>query len=272
MLQSRTGASRVSRSTAQGAGAWRARGRRHAARLRWTDARAAASLRSVLVPGPPRVGRRRPRPARAVRHRRGRRRAAVLVDGDPGRRARRGVRAGCRGPRRLDQRRRRRRGAARTGARRDARRPAQRGRRRRGRARRAGAARARARASRSSRAASSRRASRGRRCASRSRTCSARARSSPRSTDLGIDHSSPEAAAAGEAFRALRGATRHLLAASGSGRELADAGSARRGAAAAAVDAASVVPVLRDGVFRRRSDRVEPGATAASSPRGASRA
>ena len=65
--------------------------------------------------------------------------------------------------------------------------------------------------------------------------------------DRGIDHSSPEAAAAAESFRALRGAARHLLTASGSGRELAD----RRDEvhAAAAVDAASVVPVLRDGLF-----------------------
>jgi 2-phosphosulfolactate phosphatase len=69
-------------------------------------------------------------------------------------------------------------------------------------------------------------------------------------TDRGIDHSSPEAAAAGESFRALRGAMRHLLAASGSGRELAQAGRADEVAAAAAVDAASIVPVLREGVFR----------------------
>jgi 2-phosphosulfolactate phosphatase len=69
-------------------------------------------------------------------------------------------------------------------------------------------------------------------------------------TDRGIDHSSPEAAAAGESFRALRGAMRHLLAASGSGRELAQAGRADEVAAAAAVDAASIVPVLRDGVFQ----------------------
>jgi 2-phosphosulfolactate phosphatase len=67
--------------------------------------------------------------------------------------------------------------------------------------------------------------------------------------DLGIDHCSPEAAVAGEGFRALRGATRHLLTASGSGRELADAGRKDEVLAAAAVDAASVVPVLRDGVF-----------------------
>jgi 2-phosphosulfolactate phosphatase len=67
--------------------------------------------------------------------------------------------------------------------------------------------------------------------------------------DLGIDHCSPEAAVAGEGFRALRGAARHLLTASGSGRELAAVGRADEVLAAAAVDAASVVPVLRDGVF-----------------------
>ncbi|KJL39373.1 2-phosphosulfolactate phosphatase [Microbacterium terrae] len=66
---------------------------------------------------------------------------------------------------------------------------------------------------------------------------------------LGIDHTSPEAAAAGESFRALRGAVRHLLTASGSGRELIDRGQRDEVLAAAAVDAASVVPVLRDGVF-----------------------
>jgi 2-phosphosulfolactate phosphatase len=65
--------------------------------------------------------------------------------------------------------------------------------------------------------------------------------------ERGIDHSSPEAAAACEAFRGLRGATRHLLTASGSGRELADRPDEVR--AAAAVDASSVVPVLREGVF-----------------------
>lgn len=66
-------------------------------------------------------------------------------------------------------------------------------------------------------------------------------------SDRGIDHSSPEAAAAAEAFRPLRGAMRHLLTASGSGRELADR--ADEVHAAAAVDASSVVPVLRDGTF-----------------------
>lgn len=70
-------------------------------------------------------------------------------------------------------------------------------------------------------------------------------------SDLGIDHSSPEAAAAGESFRALRGAARHLVAASGSGRELAlrEPPRPEEVHAAAAVDAASVVPVLRNGVF-----------------------
>lgn len=68
-------------------------------------------------------------------------------------------------------------------------------------------------------------------------------------SDLGIDHSSPEAAVAGESFRALRGATRHLLTASASGRELEAGGRRDEVLAAAAVDAASAVPVLRNGVF-----------------------
>ena len=38
--------------------------------------------------------------------------------------------------------------------------------------------------------------------------------------DVGIDHQSPEAAAAASAYRGLRGATRHLIAASESAREL----------------------------------------------------
>lgn len=66
---------------------------------------------------------------------------------------------------------------------------------------------------------------------------------------LGVDHTSPEAAAAGESFRGLRGAARHLLTASGSGQELVDRGERDIVLDAAAVDAASVVPVLRDGVF-----------------------
>lgn len=68
--------------------------------------------------------------------------------------------------------------------------------------------------------------------------------------DLGIDHASPDAAVAGEGFRALRGATRHLLSASGTGRELADAGRSQVVQDAAARDAASVVPILVDGELR----------------------
>lgn len=81
-------------------------------------------------------------------------------------------------------------------------------------------------------------------------------------TDLGIDHTSPEAAAAAEGFRGLRGALRHLLGASGSGRELVAGvpSTARMHAAgvipasttdAAALDAVDVVPVLSDGRFVR---------------------
>lgn len=66
---------------------------------------------------------------------------------------------------------------------------------------------------------------------------------------LGIDHTSPEAAAAAEAFRGLRGALMHLLTASGSGQELLARDARDEVLAAAAVDAASVAPVLRDGAF-----------------------
>jgi 2-phosphosulfolactate phosphatase len=66
----------------------------------------------------------------------------------------------------------------------------------------------------------------------------------------GIDHTSPDAAVAAESFRALRRAATHLLTASGSGRELIARGERDDVLAAAALDAASVVPVLRDGVFR----------------------
>jgi len=65
----------------------------------------------------------------------------------------------------------------------------------------------------------------------------------------GIDHTSPEAAVACEAFRALRGAAKHLLTASGSGLELIALGRRDEVLAGAAADAASVVPILRDGVF-----------------------
>lgn len=66
---------------------------------------------------------------------------------------------------------------------------------------------------------------------------------------LGIDHTSPEAAAAGEAFRGLRGAVRHLLTASGSGQELDERGLRDEVLATAEVNATASVPVLREGVF-----------------------
>lgn len=72
---------------------------------------------------------------------------------------------------------------------------------------------------------------------------------------LGIDHTSPEAAAACESFRGLRGAVRHLLTASGSGQELLLRQAQQPGDGrdevlnAAALDASSVVPVLRGGSF-----------------------
>lgn len=79
-------------------------------------------------------------------------------------------------------------------------------------------------------------------------------------TDLGIDHTAPDAALAAEGFRALRRALRHLISASGSARELAEgvAATSRIEAAglvptstvdAAVIDAVDAVPVLRDGRF-----------------------
>lgn len=81
-------------------------------------------------------------------------------------------------------------------------------------------------------------------------------------SDRGIDHTSPDAAVAAEGFRALRGALRHMIGASGSGRELAGgvASTASIEAAglvptpttdAAVLDAVDVVPVLREGSFTR---------------------
>ena len=61
----------------------------------------------------------------------------------------------------------------------------------------------------------------------------------------GIDHSSPEAATAGEAFRGLRGAVRHLLTASGSGQELIENDLRPDVVRAAEVDASDAVPVVR---------------------------
>lgn len=79
-------------------------------------------------------------------------------------------------------------------------------------------------------------------------------------SDLGADHTSPEAAAACESARGLRRAMRHLLTASGSAKEIAEgvlatgrmeaAGVVPTTAAAAAeVDATEVVPTLEGGEF-----------------------
>ncbi|GGM41544.1 2-phosphosulfolactate phosphatase [Microbacterium saperdae] len=65
-------------------------------------------------------------------------------------------------------------------------------------------------------------------------------------TDLGIDHTAPDAAVAAEGFRALRRALGHLVSASGSGRDTTDTDAV---AAASRLDAVSAVPVLRDRVF-----------------------
>ncbi|MGO2745570.1 2-phosphosulfolactate phosphatase [Microbacterium sp.] len=79
-------------------------------------------------------------------------------------------------------------------------------------------------------------------------------------SDLGLDHTSPEAAAACESARGLRRAMRHLLTASGSAKEIAAGVGATAKiessglvptapAAAAEVDATDVVPVLEGGEF-----------------------
>ncbi len=65
--------------------------------------------------------------------------------------------------------------------------------------------------------------------------------------ERGIDHSSPEAAAACESYRGLRRASRHLLTASGSGRSLR--GPAEAVHKEAAADSSAAVPVLRGQAF-----------------------
>lgn len=65
-------------------------------------------------------------------------------------------------------------------------------------------------------------------------------------TDLGIDHTAPDAAVAAEGFRALRRALGHLVSASGSARDSADAEAV---AAASRLDAVSAVPVFRERLF-----------------------
>ncbi|WES62944.1 2-phosphosulfolactate phosphatase [Microbacter sp. GSS18] len=66
----------------------------------------------------------------------------------------------------------------------------------------------------------------------------------------GIDHTSPEAAAAGESFRGLGGSMRHLIAASGSGQELIGLGEQDDVLHATEVDVDVTVPVLDAGYFR----------------------
>ncbi|GAA0491162.1 2-phosphosulfolactate phosphatase [Microbacterium aurantiacum] len=66
---------------------------------------------------------------------------------------------------------------------------------------------------------------------------------------FGIDHTSPEAAAACAAFQGLRPAVRHLLTAAGSGQQLIADGARDDAIAAAMVDAASAAPRLIDGTF-----------------------
>jgi 2-phosphosulfolactate phosphatase len=68
----------------------------------------------------------------------------------------------------------------------------------------------------------------------------------------GIDHTSPEAAAAVEAYRGLGGGVRHLIGASGSGQELLARGEQDDVVRAAEVDAETAVPVLDGGWFRAR--------------------
>lgn len=67
---------------------------------------------------------------------------------------------------------------------------------------------------------------------------------------VGIDHTSPEAAVASAAFEGLRHAATHLIGASGSAVELADAGFRADVRLATQRDVTRVVPELRDGVFR----------------------
>lgn len=69
-------------------------------------------------------------------------------------------------------------------------------------------------------------------------------------TTVGIDHCSPEAAAAASAFHGLRRGIGHLMSASASAEELRGAGFADDIELARQVDASSTVPVLREFGFR----------------------
>jgi 2-phosphosulfolactate phosphatase len=68
--------------------------------------------------------------------------------------------------------------------------------------------------------------------------------------DVGIDYCSPEAAAAAAAFTGLKNATGHLIGASASGRELAEAGFRADVDLAIEIDSSLGVPVLGEFGFR----------------------
>jgi 2-phosphosulfolactate phosphatase len=74
--------------------------------------------------------------------------------------------------------------------------------------------------------------------------------------EAGIDYCSPESAAAAAAFTGLRNATEHLIGASASGRALTEHGLRANVDLAIEVNSSTVVPVLREFVFRaERSTR-----------------
>lgn len=68
--------------------------------------------------------------------------------------------------------------------------------------------------------------------------------------EVGIDYCSPEAAAAGASFTGLRNATRNLIAASASGRELVEQGLRPDVDLAIEINVSDAVPVLREFAFR----------------------
>ncbi|WP_281884850.1 2-phosphosulfolactate phosphatase [Agromyces rhizosphaerae] len=68
--------------------------------------------------------------------------------------------------------------------------------------------------------------------------------------ELGIDHTSPEAAVASAAYTGLGRAAHHLISATGSARELTADGRRADVAFATKADVTDLVPVLQGGVFR----------------------
>jgi phosphosulfolactate phosphohydrolase-like enzyme len=67
--------------------------------------------------------------------------------------------------------------------------------------------------------------------------------------EVGIDYYSPEAAAAAAAFTGLRSATRHLIAATESGRAMIVAGRASELETALELDSTTEIPILREFGF-----------------------